>query len=321
MRIHEFTPGTKYPGIMREAFSSDIPNADWLRGKQEYAQQRGRNSFGVPYMGTVTGSFSEPVILPVSMLRRLPGMRGEQKNVRQDDLAAIKKIMQSTGRLPQHNGRDYVPFINVAWNGEAWVNEGNHRIMAAAELGWDKLPVEVRYFDGGELADGPLNPKDLGLRENNSLDEDRISNERVRRIQNFLNDKFNANLDVDGVLGPLTLKTIDKFMPDARKRLAPEPDKNTNVQGLKNKSVEQELEEDLRKWFREKWVRFGPDGKIRGACARGSSSEGKPKCLPQAKAHALGKKGRKYAAAKKRREDPNPERRGAAKNVATRKEK
>jgi hypothetical protein len=78
-----------------------------------------------------------------------------------------------------------------------------------------------------------------------------------------------------------------------------------------------ELNENLRKWFKEKWVRFGPDGKIRGACARGSSKEGKPKCLPQSKAHALGKKGRASAAAKKRREDPNPERRGAAKNVAT----
>lgn len=81
----------------------------------------------------------------------------------------------------------------------------------------------------------------------------------------------------------------------------------------------EELDENLRKWFKEKWVRFGPDGKIRGACARGSSKEGKPKCLPQSKAHSLGKKGRKYAAAKKRREDPNPERRGKAKNVATKK--
>jgi hypothetical protein len=80
---------------------------------------------------------------------------------------------------------------------------------------------------------------------------------------------------------------------------------------------EQEMEEDLKKWFKEKWVRFGPDGKIRGDCARGSSKEGKPKCLPQSKAHALGKKGRASAAAKKRREDPNPERRGPAKNVAT----
>ena len=81
----------------------------------------------------------------------------------------------------------------------------------------------------------------------------------------------------------------------------------------------QELEENLRDWFKEKWVRFGPDGKIRGDCARGSSKEGKPKCLPQAKAHALGKKGRASAAARKRRQDPDPNRKGAAINVATKK--
>ncbi len=77
------------------------------------------------------------------------------------------------------------------------------------------------------------------------------------------------------------------------------------------------ISENLKQWFKEKWVRFGPDGKIRGDCARGSEGEGKPKCLPQAKAQSLGKKGRASAAAKKRREDPNPERRGPAKNVAT----
>ena len=81
----------------------------------------------------------------------------------------------------------------------------------------------------------------------------------------------------------------------------------------------QQLEENLRDWFKEKWVRFGPDGKIRGDCARGSESEGKPKCLPQAKAHALGKKGRASAAARKRRQDPDADRRGAAINVATKK--
>lgn len=83
------------------------------------------------------------------------------------------------------------------------------------------------------------------------------------------------------------------------------------------KMSEQELEEDLKKWFREKWVRFGPDGKIRGECGGRDDSEGKPKCLPASKAHALGKKGRASSAAKKRREDPNPERRGPARNVAT----
>ena len=82
---------------------------------------------------------------------------------------------------------------------------------------------------------------------------------------------------------------------------------------------EQQLEEDLRKWFKEKWVRFGPDGEIRGDCARGDDSEGKPKCLPQSKAQSLGKKGRASAAARKRREDPNPERSGKAINVNTKK--
>lgn len=85
----------------------------------------------------------------------------------------------------------------------------------------------------------------------------------------------------------------------------------------REKTDEEHLEEDLRKWFKEKWVRFGPDGKIRGACARGSEGEGKPKCLPQKKAHALGKKGRASAASRKRRQDPNPERQGKAKNVPT----
>jgi hypothetical protein len=78
------------------------------------------------------------------------------------------------------------------------------------------------------------------------------------------------------------------------------------------------VDENLHDWFgKEKWVRMDTKGNIKGPCARGSSSEGKPKCLPQAKAHALGKAGRASAAQKKRREDPNPERRGPAHNVAT----
>ena len=77
------------------------------------------------------------------------------------------------------------------------------------------------------------------------------------------------------------------------------------------------IKENLRDWFKDKWVRFGPDGKIRGDCARGSESDGKPKCLPRSKAHALGKKGRASAAARKRRKDPDANRSGPAINVST----
>ena len=88
--------------------------------------------------------------------------------------------------------------------------------------------------------------------------------------------------------------------------------------GNKTESTEQ-VDEDLKTWFKDKWVRFGPDGKIKGDCARDSESEGKPKCLPQSKAQALGKKGRASAGARKRRQDPDADRSGTAINVATKK--
>ena len=80
------------------------------------------------------------------------------------------------------------------------------------------------------------------------------------------------------------------------------------------------VDESLHDWFnKEKWVRMDTKGNIKGPCAK-EPGEGKPKCLPQAKAHSLGKKGRASAAARKRREDPNPERSGKAINVNTKKQ-
>jgi hypothetical protein len=100
---------------------------------------------------------------------------------------------------------------------------------------------------------------------------------------------------------------------------------NWGTGGKKNESsilegIEQ-ADESLHDWFnKEKWVRMDTKGKIKGPCAR-EPGEGKPKCLPQSKAHSLGKKGRASAAQRKRREDPNPERSGKAINVNTKKSK
>jgi len=77
-----------------------------------------------------------------------------------------------------------------------------------------------------------------------------------------------------------------------------------------------DINEDLRKWFKEKWVRFDTKGNIKGDCAK-EPGEGKPKCLPMAKAHALGKQKRASAARRKRRQDPHAEREGKAKFVKT----
>lgn len=85
----------------------------------------------------------------------------------------------------------------------------------------------------------------------------------------------------------------------------------------KNESAN--LNEDLRKWFDQKWVRMNTKGEIKGDCAR-EEGEGKPKCLPQAKALAMDKDDRALAVRRKRREDPVADRQGKGGkpvNVAT----
>ena len=70
-----------------------------------------------------------------------------------------------------------------------------------------------------------------------------------------------------------------------------------------------QFNEDLRKWFKQKWVRMDTKGNIKGECARGEG-EGKPKCLPIAKAKSMSKIERKKAVLRKRRQDPVAEREG-----------
>lgn len=75
--------------------------------------------------------------------------------------------------------------------------------------------------------------------------------------------------------------------------------------------------DDLDKWFKEKWVRIGANGEIMGPCGARSEKEGKPKCLPQAKAQSMTKEERQTVVARKRNADPNPERKGKAKMVSS----
>jgi SHS2 domain-containing protein len=62
---------------------------------------------------------------------------------------------------------------------------------------------------------------------------------------------------------------------------------------------EEDLEEDLHKWFKEKWVRIDTEGNIAGKC--GTMKKGKPttRCLPIAKAKSLSKEERAATSKKK----------------------
>jgi len=151
------------PAASREVdipqFSEDIPNESWLQEKINYAQRLPRNEFGVPKMSSVTGRFKEPVMVPARWLKDAKGQRGEEKNVRQKDLDAIRKIIRDTGKFPLNDdGTEYVPYIEIGYDGKPWVSEGNHRIMAAIAEGMEYIPVELRYFDGGQRRAGVWSP-------------------------------------------------------------------------------------------------------------------------------------------------------------------
>tara|TARA_B100001939_G_scaffold345243_1_gene361359 strand:- start:1494 stop:2165 length:672 start_codon:yes stop_codon:yes gene_type:complete len=89
------------------------------------------------------------------------------------------------------------------------------------------------------------------------------------------------------------------------------------------------VEENLRAWFGKGkkggaggggWDRYNTKGERIGKCGDSKKGEGKPKCLSKSRAASLRAKGGKKAIGaavrKKRREDPNKNRKGKAKNVS-----
>jgi hypothetical protein len=88
-----------------------------------------------------------------------------------------------------------------------------------------------------------------------------LSPSAVRKLQGFLNKNFRANLDVDGVLGDLTKKSIEKYMPSVAKQLAPNPNRTTRVQGFDNKkSQEKDVAEGWSKKYKDSINCSNPKG-------------------------------------------------------------
>ena len=103
------------------------------------------------------------------------------------------------------------------------------------------------YGGGGDSGEGGGDGG--GGESRSSMAEGADKEQAVRRIQKMLNDRFDANLDIDGVMGPLTQKSINRFMPQARPGSADEPNRTTAVQGkkVKTNTVAEGAVEDLEK--------------------------------------------------------------------------
>jgi hypothetical protein len=140
-------------------FIEDHGPSGWLEKKRLSILAEGLRANGSPKsFGPTTTVFDGQVEMPLHRLRHIPGLMDEQRNVRPDSLEWLLEYMKRTGRLPSisDTGKEYAPFIQIGANGRAFVNEGNHRIMAADKLGWESMPTQVQYHAGGETVASPI---------------------------------------------------------------------------------------------------------------------------------------------------------------------
>jgi len=145
---------------------------------------------------------------------------------------------------------------------------------------------------------------------------------KLPNVNDYTPDMFKSEAYGKGYKSPW--EKIEKARPGIGKKI------DTAAAALKQNAADyqaiidkenkkKEVKEDLRQWFKDKWVRMDTKGNIKGDCAR-EPGEGKPKCLPIAKARAMDKDDRALAARRKRREDPvadRPGKGGAPINVRT----
>jgi hypothetical protein len=193
-------------------FREDIPNEQWLNEKIDYAKNSSRNKFGVPKMSSITGVFNTPVLIPSRWFKDVKGERGEQQNVRQDDFDAIRKIIKDTGKFPlMENGKEYLPYIEIGYDGKPWISEGNHRIMAAMSEGMEYIPVEIKYFDGGQRRAGKWSPDNLIEITNRKILEE--ANSADASLGDFIKKKVPTKAEI--------VKSAEEFL-QKRKPLSPE---------------------------------------------------------------------------------------------------
>lgn len=144
-------------------FYSDIPNENWLSDKQKYANETYHRNRGVT--GSVTGWFDKPVEIDVDKIKHLKGLMDEHHFREDPNAIKSQELEQVVKEDPKgFNTKEHPIFLTVNHKGEAYVSEGNHRLGYAVRNGHKTIHAEIRYFNGGERAEGPLHPSKMGFK-------------------------------------------------------------------------------------------------------------------------------------------------------------
>jgi hypothetical protein len=146
MRLHKYlneAKGDVIPKTKKFKFHWDNPMGSWLEHERKGAK-KGR-------WGSTTAAFGDFMQIPTKMVANLKGKQGENRKLSDPDVIQLKASIEKYGL--------HSPvFINVEYDGHAEINEGNRRTLIAKTLGWKYIPVEIRYYAGGELIDGQWHP-------------------------------------------------------------------------------------------------------------------------------------------------------------------
>lgn len=131
----------------------DNPGGEWL--EHERARAAEAKADGYMARGAVTAYTRDPVMLPVDVLKQVPGARGE---VRGPGDAQYDRL------LPKITAEGYINYpegtilLRVDHEGMPFIIEGNTRVAVASTLGIKRIPAEVRWVAGGEDAGGDWTP-------------------------------------------------------------------------------------------------------------------------------------------------------------------
>ena len=186
-------------------------------------------------------------------------VRSEKDRNEQPKPGGIKKD-GSPSYFQPYTGKNIQPFNKHAYIAYLPTVKFGPDITSATEIrnSWpnlndrQKLSMVMSLYPATQkntkLANNVKQLLDAGMGSEEVTESAALSHSAVRKLQGFLNKKFRANLDVDGVLGNLTKQSIEKYMPSVSKQLAPNPNRTTRIQGFDNKkSQDQDMAEGKKK--------------------------------------------------------------------------
>lgn len=175
---------------------------EWLEDKQRSAELNYDERRGIT--GSITGTLGtreQDMFLPTRFLRRIPGLQNERRVPGDPQYDRLMQDAQERGFLPDQGDNKIVLGINH--RGEPFIIEGNTRTAVASDLGIPNVRVEVRYWNGGEMVDGPFSPEN-------------ISRIAARGPENFAKGgavmmRSNIPKQVEGGIGGLNQRARDMY--------------------------------------------------------------------------------------------------------------